>query len=382
MFQTLSFVVRANVFLFWIGILFFESGCSKSVSVLPEVNPPTDTTTTGEPTPLKPSLQLTLDTTFASDSDEIFATTARFGSKELYSWEEIKVEEGIYGQAVDYLGRKISLQYKFMAPANDTLSHRPFIMMIHEGAFLFGDKENETNKVRSLAMRGYAVATINYRVGYDGGSQVNPCGGQYKGAAEAIYRAVQDSYTALHYFMDRRQILGIDTSQVFLAGSSAGAITLSALAYTTESDFEKIQPGLFSSLGPLDPWQVGRRIKIRGLLTSLGYGLPVPHQLRRTNARPIIFFQKAEDTVLPNYSGPLFGCKGFPELMGSELLVTELKKYAQSYELNIESGTGHLLNFPDQYIAEKYAVFIKKIWQKDLQQSRYLDYNMIENNKL
>lgn len=314
--------------------------------------------------------------------DSIFGNSLRFGSTNVFSEAGLESKTGSYGNANDNTGKNITLDYAFVAPANDTLKKRPFVLFVHEGAFLYGSIDNEIGKARALAQKGYATAAINYRLGFTGGSVNNICGSTKQEMVRTIYRAVQDTYSALFYFTNNADALGIDISQIFLAGSSAGAITVSSLAYTKESDFEALDPGIVKLLGKLDPHQTAKRFKLRALLTSLGYGLLQGSSFSTTTAKPTIFFQRTGDDVLPYQQGPLFFCPAYPVIFGAKGTSDQLKTAKLSFELNYESEKGHLISFPETYIAERYALFAKRFWKKDYRQIVQEKYTVISDTKI
>ncbi len=111
----------------------------------------------------------------------------------------------------------------------DTMQ-RPLLMLIHGGAFFNGDKQSPGYKewANYFASRGYVVASINYRLGF------KPFGP--KRIDRAGYRALQDARAALSYLLSRPGQYHINPSCLFVAGSSAGAITALNLAFLREED--------------------------------------------------------------------------------------------------------------------------------------------------
>jgi hypothetical protein len=110
-------------------------------------------------------------------------------------------------------------------PKDDTLEvSRPFIMFIHGGGFYVGDKQEEAmvKFCKYFSSLGYVTASINYRLGF------KPTGTSLERAG---YRALQDSHAAMRYIVENSQDLRIDTSLLFAAGPSAGAITTLNLAF-------------------------------------------------------------------------------------------------------------------------------------------------------
>lgn len=112
-----------------------------------------------------------------------------------------------------------SMHFDLYTPNRDTLKNRPLMVLLHGGAFIIGDKATPT--VQELAFdfarKGYVVATINYRMGFNPASKSS--------LERSAYRAVQDARAALRYLSFNASAYNIDPDYVFLGGSSAGAIT-------------------------------------------------------------------------------------------------------------------------------------------------------------
>ncbi|SDE09896.1 Carboxylesterase family protein [Dyadobacter soli] len=332
--------------------------------------------------PNKPDTVI-IDTIPAKNPDSSLADIARFGSVDtIFTYSNLRISKGIFGKATDYKGKATDLSFEFVAPAKDTLKYRPFVLMVHEGAFIFGDLNSEMAMARGLARRGYAAASINYRLGFNGGTATFACGGTGTDAVKAVYRAVQDTYSAIHYFVDHAEELGIDTRQIMLAGSSAGAITVSALVYMNEADFEALAPGITKALGRLDPQAENSPFRVRALLTQMGYGLFRGEYINASNAMPTVFFQRVGDNVLPYYGGTFLSCPGYPGMVGAKVGADQLRKFKIPFELNYENLEGHHLSYPGEYIVTRYAGFMKRLWSQNPRQITNNAYKTVEDVKL
>ncbi len=145
----------------------------------------------------------------------------------------------VYGKAINFNGGIDTLKMDIYTPYCDDKAHiatRPLLLVIHGGAFLAGDKgeSNITSICKQFAKRGYVTASINYRLGFISDKLAWNC--NYPNyscvfasdSAEwyrAYFRAIQDGKGALRYLINRHKLFRIDTSNVFLAGESAGAFT-------------------------------------------------------------------------------------------------------------------------------------------------------------
>ncbi|MGN0404561.1 MAG: alpha/beta hydrolase fold domain-containing protein [Bariatricus sp.] len=98
----------------------------------------------------------------------------------------------------------------------------PVVLMIHGGAFQFGDKQMEavTKCFQILLDNNYAVATINYRL-----------------SNEATYPgAVADTKAAIRYLKANAQKYRIDSENVYVWGESAGAYLACMAAMTSDEE--------------------------------------------------------------------------------------------------------------------------------------------------
>ncbi len=142
-----------------------------------------------------------------------------------------------YGASVNFNGKIDTLQMDIFLPeCNDESLRRPLLMWIHGGAFLAGDKNDPSIQTmcKEFAKRGYVTASIDYRLGFISDELAWECNyPNYECLfatdssewSRAYYRAVQDAKGALRFLINRHEQYRIDTSNVFVAGESAGAFT-------------------------------------------------------------------------------------------------------------------------------------------------------------
>lgn len=134
----------------------------------------------------------------------------------------------VYGSNVSFSGATTSLTLDFYEPAADTSAARPLIIWVHGGSFQFGTKTDVDVQELSnrFAKKGYACASINYRLGFFPVDSVN--------AIKAVLRATQDLKASIRFFYKDRATTNaykIDTTRIFIGGSSAGAITALHVGY-------------------------------------------------------------------------------------------------------------------------------------------------------
>ncbi len=106
----------------------------------------------------------------------------------------------------------------------DSLKKKPVVMLIHGGAFYIGSKESacEQALAYALAKRGYFVASIDYRLGF------KPTATEIEMSA---YRAIQDAHAALRFLAHHSPGIGLDPNQVYVGGTSAGAVASLNVAF-------------------------------------------------------------------------------------------------------------------------------------------------------
>ncbi len=165
--------------------------------------------------------------------DDRFTNTNYFSVSELDS-----LFDQNYGNAIDWEGVATDLEMDIYYPSDDVedLAQRPFILLIHGGGFIGGNKSNWRNDCREFAKRGYVAATMSYRLGWNQLSITDQL--------RAVYRAQQDANAAMRYIVEQSEELKVDTNWMFIGGSSAGSITALNVAYADEDEWD----GLVSDL--------------------------------------------------------------------------------------------------------------------------------------
>ncbi len=151
-----------------------------------------------------------------------------------------------------------TLKMDIYEPDGDTAAIRPLILYLHTGSFLpvpingqcTGDKSDSASVEMCMrfAKKGYVVASINYRLGW------NPVGDQDTRTGtllNAVYRALQDAKSSVRYFRKSIALSGnpykIDDTKIAIAGQGSGGYV--ALAYASVSSYADISLTKFINLG-------------------------------------------------------------------------------------------------------------------------------------
>lgn len=209
-------------------------------------------------------------------------------------FDEIEVEKDIvYGNNYSFLtylaiGMTVSqnLEMDIYKPVGDDLQERPVVMVVHTGNFLPIFLNNTTTGERNdsatveickqLARRGFVVANIDYRLGWNPISVSKDV--RTNTLINAAYRGVQDGRTCIRYLkksvVEQENPYGIDSSRIAVFGQGTGgygAYALSTLDSSTEFELDKF---LFINEEGVLSTHVTE--EVNGSLEGLGY--PDPEQ--------------------------------------------------------------------------------------------------------
>lgn len=211
----------------------------------------------------------------------------------------------------------IDLTMDIYTPKHDNLEKRPLVMMIHGGAFYLGAKDN-SNYIKwceHLSSLGYVVASINYRLGF----KLN-----LAAIERSAYRALQDAHAAMRFLVEERETYGIDTSMIFVGGSSAGAITSLNLAYMTDefrpaTSYEDVERELID-LGPIT--ETGNNLDhdfdIKGVVNM--WGAVSNLEMLDAKSIPILSFHGDKDDIVPyKYDYPFKAVGAFKKTLFNKM---------------------------------------------------------------
>lgn len=169
-----------------------------------------------------------------------------------------------YGSNINNKGNQQDLFMDlYMAdPTIDSVTNRPVIFFVHGGSYVGGRKEGSTIKrmCREFASRGYVSISVQYRL------EESEISGDIEPILQfadktnwykAITRSVQDIRGSIRYikydFAENNNPYHIDTNNITLYGSSAGAIGVLHATYMDDSDEMDINwTGSVNALGGIE----------------------------------------------------------------------------------------------------------------------------------
>lgn len=229
---------------------------------------------------------------------------------------------------------------------------KPTILFVFGGGFVQGERSGKWNRqwFRRLNENGYPVVSIDYRLGMKG----YKVGKGLSGALKAVDRfllsqevGVEDVYDAVAFLAANRESIGIDTDNLVLAGSSAGAIISLAAEYGIVNGTAKGLPEGFNFKGVMS--------FAGGVISTTG----APH-FEKTPCPVLLLHGTADKAV--QYKQLSLGGKG---LWGSSWLVKDWKK----------KGYGNYCIYRFKDSSHDVAAYMDYLW--DIEED-FLELNVIQ----
>ena len=233
------------------------------------------------------------------------------------------------------------LYLDFYEPTGDTLSKRPLIVFQFGGGFTIGwrSQPDIPGFCNYFAKCGYAVASIDYRIG------LNPL--DTNSTIRAYYRGVQDERSAIRYLCQRAPQFKFDTSLIILTGTSAGCFCAFANAFTTDADRLASTFGSFlesDDLGCMDCSgnnDFNQHIPhIKAIVNQWG-AIMDTSLIEAGENTPVISFHGDQDILVPYVYGYPFQLPVFPQVYGSVPIHERLTNLGVLNVLHPLVGYGH-----------------------------------------
>lgn len=225
----------------------------------------------------------------------------------------------------------------------------PFVLFMHGGAWVSGDKNDMAIVQLALGGAGIASASINYRY-----------------ASNTIHYAelMNDVNSAVNYIADHGKDWNINTNKMAIGGISAGAHT--ALLYAYHYDSGNHISSVISMAGPVDLTNVDflngatllKLIDGANKMTGAKYeaGKAVPTQFK--DASPLQYVKNVP-TLIIHGTGDMV-----VPYAQAELLSDVLKQKSYTHDLMTIPGANHDLGLGNQatakQIADKVVAWVKQ----------------------
>lgn len=150
-------------------------------------------------------------------------------------FNDIRYDKNIvYSSNYTLLNELVDLKMDVYYSPTDTISKRALMILLYGGGYLLGvaGKEFSREFALHLARKGYIVAAMDYRL-------IDIPMGDTLVMHHNCIKTVVDTKAAIRFFIDdarNENTFRIDTTNIFLAGISAGTWTVNLLAYLHEDD--------------------------------------------------------------------------------------------------------------------------------------------------
>ena len=197
---------------------------------------------------------------------------------------------------------------------------KPVVLFVFGGGFIMGSRQDKyvLPWFQKLTEEGYPVVSVDYRLGMKGYKVGKGIKGLYK-ASERFYQAqqigVEDVFSAISFLAENREQLGLDTDNIVIAGSSAGAIISLASAYAVANGQTAGLPEGFRFKGAMS---------FAGAIISLS-GAPK----FKSAPCPLLLLHGTVDTAVAYRHFGAFG-RG---LWGSDYIAEKLQKKGWKYSI-------------------------------------------------
>ena len=217
----------------------------------------------------------------------------------------------------------------------DTVKNRPLVIFVPGGGFKAVNAPGGFSDILcgGLAKRGYVVGYVRY---YRTSSTIANDTVHF----ETMLKALQDVKAAVRYFRKNGAAFGIDTSQIFATGSSAGSITSLHLAYLDSAEVPKYVTwsNVGGSFEGLDRGTPGCSSRVQGVISNWG-AIGDTAWIKPGNV-PAYFVHGTSDSTVYYDNIPADG----PFLYSSKYIYQAMQKKGITTGLRLFYGTGHTLD--------------------------------------
>lgn len=231
------------------------------------------------------------------------------------------------------------LELDLFLPKTKSKEKLPLLIHVHGGGFAGGNRTHGHHICSYAAQHGYVAATISYTL-YMKGKNFS-CDGILSEKVKAFQIAANQLWLATGFFINNSAKYNIDTSKIFISGSSAGAETVLHAAY-----WNRDVMGLYPNKLPKD-------FTYAGMVSGAGAIMDL-NLITKSNALPTLFFHGSCDPVVPYGTAAHHYCpanaSGWLMLFGSYSIYNHLITLNQSTHLVTYCGGGH--EYSDEMFAK------------------------------
>ena len=247
-----------------------------------------------------------------------------------------------------------TLRFDFYEPTGDVAVQRPLIILAFGGGFIAGQRSDLEPICIALAKKGYATATIDYRLIHNSPGNMFVVGTRSDLLLDEVVKASADMKAAIRYFKRdaaTTKTYRIDTTKIIVGGASAGAIAAMQTAYADDINENPATTTAYNNNGGFEgntdlqaPNQLLPTYNSRGIAAVLNIaGGVLDTNLIDAHNPPVYSSQGDADEVVPYNFGQLT-FNGIPvpmSLYGSNLVKTRANNIGLKNELYTVVGGNH-----------------------------------------
>jgi len=247
-----------------------------------------------------------------------------------------------------------TLKLDFYEPAGDPVEKRPLIILMFPGAFVQGQRSDLDQFCIALARKGYATATIDYRLVFNSPENQSIVFNNPIFLADEVIKASADLKAAIRFFKHdaaTSNTYKIDPTKIVVGGGSAGAIAALHTAYTDDEAEFPLGALLYAPNGGFEgntdfpaPNNLLPTYNASGIVAVLNIaGGIADTNLIDAHNPPVYSSQGDADEVVPYNFGVISygGLNSTASLFGSHLIQTRANNIGLYNELYTIPGGGH-----------------------------------------
>lgn len=298
------------------------------------------------------------------------------GQKQNHKSDAVVTQDIVYGSNVNWKGQNEALKLDIYTPPRSNKKY-PLILFVHGGGFMKGDKASANTFARMMVDKGFIVASINYRLGWDQGTKKSER--NEKSATEAVYRGLQDAKASLRFLTAHASEYDIDTNWIFVSGSSAGGVTSLNIIFADQKNMNASFPNLEKKLGPLDSGSnpLTNKYTIKAIVPMWG-AVNSLDLITKEKAVPTLFFHGAKDNVVPYDVSHWYTIPTFSLGYGSKPVYEKLTSLGVPAVAYIDPEGGHGV-YSARFRADITACFLNKVMKHEPQTGFYVSTEEVQH---
>jgi predicted esterase len=176
-------------------------------------------------------------------------------------------------------------------------------------------KYSENVLERYFVPQGFITASVQYRLNSLFDLQTLKVNDEK--LKETHYKALQDARRAIGYIFENAEKFGVDTDNVFLIGTSAGAITALNAVYLDDNEVPKELSEKYGKLG--------KRENIKGVISLSGAIYDLSY-LKGGEKTPLMIVHGKDDQIVPFDKGFYLKLKSLTPVFGGKAIYDEALK--------------------------------------------------------